>query len=78
MKAILMFGDLIMGIREIDDLRPELVFPISRVLNAHFWKADDLTGQLDPDDITNTIKMSFRLIDRGRKFGIYELRGFDK
>lgn len=73
MKAILMFGDMVMKVMSIYRADPEIIMPIRRVLNVYAINEGEL-----PDDLTNVLKMSFKLEEPGRRYAVYQLRGFDK
>ena len=70
MKAILMHGELFMGVLSVEEALPELRLPVSKRLEV-------LMEQPPTPSDTVSIRLTFRIVSHGPKYLVYQLDGWE-
>jgi hypothetical protein len=73
MKAILMYGEMFMGVIPCEDNQPEIRLSVSKTLTG-------LIGPLSPYPVSskpNMITMTYKIETFGRKYSVYQFNGFE-
>jgi hypothetical protein len=74
-KALLMWGDNLIKVMDLERVQPEIVIPINKVFNTHFMQTFEEMNDFDNE--TTLMSFNFRHKDSGHYYSIYELVGFE-